>query len=78
MTSIELLQIHGRIAGMGIRHVDLAMQMGIHHTLLSAILRSRRPMPDGFLVKAHAALDRLERAERAAREARERVLAEVE
>ncbi len=78
ITSKDMLEIRGRIAGIGLRHADVAKQMGMHESLLSAILRGRRSMPDGFKERIQAALDRLEQAEQAAREARERVLAEVE
>ena len=66
----------GRIAEIGVVQADVAVYLGIHPTLLNAILRGRREAPDGFEARVHAALDRLETAERAAEEARERVLAE--
>ena len=77
LTTNRFNRIHGRIAEIGLRQADLAAHMGIHETLLNAILRGRRPMPAGMEERIHAALDLLERAERAAQEARERVLAEA-
>ena len=68
----------GRIAEIGVVQADVAVHLGIHPTLLNAILRGRRPMPEGFEARVHATLDRLETAEQAAQEARERVLAETE
>ena len=71
----EIARIRGRIAEIGIRQADLAYPMGMHETILNAILRGRRPMPPGFLERIHAKLDKLEAAEKAAQAARERVLA---
>ena len=68
----------GRIAEIGVVQADVAVHLGIHPTLLNAMLRGRRSMPEGFEERVHAALDRLEAAEKAAEEARERVLAETE
>ena len=88
---MKVQHIRGRIAELGIRQADLAAHLGIHETLLNAILRGRRPMPEGFEERVHTALDQIEeeqrvareavqklRAEKAAQEARERVLAETE
>ena len=79
----------GRIAEIGVVQADVAVYLGIHPTLLNAMLRGRRSMPEGFEERVHTALDRIEeeqrvareavqklRAEKAAAEARERVLAE--
>ena len=66
----------GRIAEIGVVQADVAVHLGIHPTLLNAMLRGRRPMPEGFEARIHATLDRLEAAEKAGTEARERVLAE--
>ena len=68
----------GRIAELGLRQADLAAYLGVHPTLLNAILRGRREAPTGFEARVEAALERHEAAERAADEARERVLAEPE
>ena len=88
---MELQRIRGRIAEIGIRQADLAACLGIHETLLNAILRGRRPMPVGMEARIHSALDALEeeqqvaaeavqklRAERATREARGQELQEQE
>ena len=71
-------KIIGRIAEIGVVQADVAVRLGIHPTLLNAILRGRRPMPKGLEARIHRTLDILERAERAADEARARVLAEVD
>ena len=65
----------GRIAEIGVVQADVAVHLGIHPTLLNAMLRGRRPMPEGFEERVNATLDRLEAAEKAAQEARARVLA---
>ena len=64
-----------RIAEIGVRQADLAMQLGMHESRLSALLNGRLKPPPDFVERVHAALDRLEAAERAADEARRRVLA---
>ena len=74
MDSTILAKIKGRIAEIGVRHADVAFHMGIHPSLLSAILHGRRTPPDGFCSHAMAVLDRIEQAEHAADEARARVL----
>ena len=66
----------GRIAELGLVQADLAVQLGIHPTLLNAFLRGRRPMPEGMEERIQAALDRLERAKAAAAAEYRRVLAE--
>ena len=73
---MHMRRIRGRIAELGVRQADLADMLGMHETLLNAILRGRRPPPADFFEKVNAALDRLEAAEKAASEARERVLNE--
>ncbi len=70
-----VLRLRARIARLGVRHVDVAKHLGIHPTLLSAILNEHRQPPPDFEAKVNATLDRLEKAEKAAAEARERVLA---
>ena len=77
LVSPNLSHIHGRIAEIGIRQADLAAYIGIHGTLLNAILRGRRPMPEEMETRIHAALNVLEEAKRAGREAEERVLEEA-
>ena len=69
-------RLRARIASLGIRHVDVAAHLGIHPTLLSAILNGRREPPEGFEERVMEALDLLERAEKAAQRERERVLRE--
>lgn len=76
LTYTDIRRIRGRIAEVGCRQADIADCLGIHETLLNAILRGRRPMPSGMEARVHAALDRLEAAERAAQAARDKVLAE--
>ena len=71
-------RLRGRIAEMGVKHHEVAGEVGMHYTQLSRILNERQPMPKGFEGRVHSALDRLEAAERAAAEARARVLAEME
>ena len=68
-------KIRGRMAEIGITQADLAMRIGIHATLLNAILNGRRPAPADFEARAKAALDCLEAAEKAAQAARKRVMA---
>ena len=67
--------IRARIAELGVRHADVANQLRMHPSALSAILRGRRRPPEGFGAKVDATLDLLGEAERAAEEARARVLA---
>ena len=71
-------RLRGRIAEMGVKHHEVAGEVGMHYTQLSRILNERQPMPKGFEGRVHSALDRLEAAERAAAAARARVLAEME
>ena len=66
--------LRARIAELGVRHADVALQLGVHPSLLSAVLNGRRTPPEGFEAKVTAALNRLEKAERAADKARQRVL----
>ena len=72
----NLSRIHGRIAEIGIRQADLATHLGIHETLLNAILRGRRPMPEGMEARIHGALDEMEEEKRVAGEAVEKLRAE--
>ena len=74
-TYLPLSRIRGRIAEVGVRQADIAAQIGMHETLLNAILRGRRKQPEGFATRVLEALDLLEEANQAAAEARERVLA---
>ena len=69
-----MAKIKGRIAEIGVRHADVAFHLGIHPSLLSAILHGRRKAPDEFCSNAMNVLDRFEQAELAAEEARARVL----
>ena len=71
-------KIRGRMAETGLRVRDVAMQLGISETAVTAILNERSPLPEGFGERVHGALDRLEAAEAAAAEARQKVLAEGE
>ena len=75
ITGSHAATIRSRIAALGIRQGALAAQLGMHETLLSAILNERRPMPVGFETRTMKAMDLLERAEAEAQKARERVLA---
>ena len=68
-------RLRGRIAEIGVRHVDLAAALGMDPSLLSRYLNGRRDPPEGFQARVLAVLDRLAAAERAADEARQRVLA---
>ena len=70
--SPELAQIRRDIASRGHRAREIADLMGLHETVLSAILNGRRPFPEGFEHDLANALDRLDRAEAA----RQQVLAE--
>ena len=66
--------LRARIAELGVRHADVASQLGVHPSLLSAILNGRREPPEDFEARVTAALDTLEQAERAADTARQKVL----
>ena len=77
VTNTSIPRIRGRVAEIGIYHGDLARRLGMHRTLLSAIIAGRRNAPVGFASRAHAMLDLLERAERAANEARALVLTDA-
>ena len=68
-------KILGRMAEIGVMQADLAVHLGMHPTLLNAILRGRRPAPPDFEARVNSILDKLEAAERAAQQARERVMA---
>lgn len=68
--------VQARIAEIGVRHADVAAQLGMHPSALSAILGGHRKPPADFEGRVSAALDLLEAAEQAASEARERVLAQ--
>ena len=76
LTDMKVQHIRGCIAELGIRQADLAAQLGIHETLLNAILRGRRPMPEGMEARIHAALDQVEEEQRVAAEAVEKLRAE--
>ena len=76
VTAKVLSTIRGRIAEVGTRQADLADCLGIHETLLNAILRGRRPMPEGMEARIHAALEALEEEQRVAVEAVEKLRAE--
>ena len=89
IASETIVGLKARMSGGHIFQEDLALAMGIDPGLMSRILSRKRPMPEGFIKKAHTALAELEeekrvaeeavqtlRAERATQEARERVLAE--
>ena len=62
--------IRGRIAELGVRHADVARELGIDASAFSAVLNGRRTPPADFARRVTAALDRLERAEQAADKAR--------
>ena len=64
------------MAEIGVLQADLAVHLGMHPTLLNAILRGRRPAPPDFEARVNSILDKLEAAKRAAQETYERVLAE--
>ena len=68
-------RLRARLATLGVRHVDVANHLGIHPSLLSAILNERRKLSADFEKRITAAVDLLEKAEKAAQEARRRVLA---
>ena len=76
LTDMKVQHIRGRIAELGIRQADLAAHLGIHETLLNAILRGRRPMPEGMEARIRAALDEMEEEKRVAAEAVEKLRAE--
>ena len=78
LTSTGFPKLRGRIAEIGVLQADLAVHLGMHPTLLNAILRGRRPAPPGFEEEANEALDLEERIQQAQQEAKERVLAETE
>ena len=74
LVTMNLSRIRGRIAEVGIRQADLAAHLEIHETLLNAILRGRRPMPEGFEARVHETLDLLEQANQVAEAARRGVM----
>ena len=76
MKQIHVSDLRARIARLGVRSIDVAVQLQMHPTRLSAILNERIEPPPDFEAKVNAALDRLEKAEKAAQKAREEVLAE--
>ena len=69
---LDIANLRGRIAELGVRHVDVAMHLKMQPSLLSAILHGRRPAPADSEERVGTALDHLEAAERAAAEARAR------
>ena len=71
-----IVVLKARMAGGHIFQEDLALAMGIDPGLMSRILSRKRPMPEGFIKKAHAALDALEEEQRVAAEAVEKLRAE--
>ena len=76
MTSTtDIPGLRARIAEVGIRRQDIAVQLGYSESLFSLYINGRRPAPEGFEGRVQAALDLLEQADRAAKEARDRVLA---
>ena len=78
MKETTVSKLRGRMAETGIRRQDVAILLGYSETMFSLLINGKRPAPEGFQARIHAALDRLERAERAAQKERERVLAEAE
>ncbi len=68
-------RLRARLATLRVRHVDIAHQLGIHPSLLSAFLNERRELSPDFEKRITAAVDLLEEAEKAAQEARQRILA---
>ena len=67
-------RLRTRIAALGVRHLDVAHQLRIHPSLLSAFLNERRELSSDFAKRITEAVDLLEEAEKAARKARKRVL----
>jgi hypothetical protein len=49
-----------RLAITQVQRVDLAPRLGVSNSQLSAILKGRSPVPEGFEERFHAALDELE------------------
>ena len=74
--SVPIERIQRRISLSGLTREAVAVEAGIHPSVLSRVLRGLRPPPRDFESRVNAAIDRLVAAERAAQEARERVLAE--
>lgn len=58
-----------------VRHLDIANHLGIHPSLLSAILNERRELLPDFEQRTTKAVDVLEEAEKSAQEAPQRVQA---
>ena len=69
-------KLRGRIAEVGVKRQDIALQMGISESLFSLYINGRRQPPENFEERVLAALDVLFEAQRAAQEAWDRVLAE--
>ncbi len=67
-------RLRARIAALSVRHLDVAHQLRIHPSLLSAFLNERRELSSDFEKRITEAVDLLEEAEKAARKARKRVL----
>ncbi len=67
-------RLRARIAAPSVRHLDIAHQLRIHPSLLSAFLNERRELSSDFEKRITEAVDLLGKAEKAARKARERVL----
>ena len=76
VNSHEITKLRGRIAEVGVRRQDIAIQLGISESLFSLYINGRRSAPEDFEARVLAALELLEEAECAAREARAAVLAQ--
>ena len=63
-----------RIAALGVRHVDVAHQLRIHPSLLSAFLNERRELSSDFEKRITETVDLLEEVEKTARKVRKRAL----
>lgn len=62
MTDDDILRLRGRIAELAVSHKHIAAALGMHPSVLSRILRGKRPAPDGFVGRANAVLDATEQA----------------
>ena len=65
-----------RIALSGLTREAVAVEAGVHPSVMSRVLRGLRRPPKNFNERVNSALDRLVAAEKAADEARARVLAQ--
>ena len=76
VNSVPITAIARRIALSGLTREAVAVEAGIHPSVMSRVLRGLRRPPKNFNERVNSALDRLVAAEKAADEARARVLAQ--